>query len=401
MNRNWISSIGPVGFAGALLLAAPGSGTAQEVVGLTAVESPSEASLVFDLGNGNTLLISLREGKVFIGGTEVARYAEGGTFEQQWRNLVEHADLSIAEVLEQLSHIEFAEGSDEEHTGIAAVKEAVVGLAVAEAMFAEAADTPSSASARSARRVRPAPVTRPMMVDARLPRVLVTEVQPSASFVGGLMAGVMNLLAVYIALAFMGMGLLVFAPRQLETVADTVWHSFWRSFLAGLFAQPLILPVFAMMVVGLALTVVGIIVIPFAISAFLVALLLAVLGGFVAVARSVGEIYLRRKMARGEAVATWGSYRYIVYGLLALLAIWFPVALLGWIPVAGTILWVSAAFTTWMVATAGFGATLISRGGLRGTFVRQMDLAVTDEQYWTDEFLPTQRPGERIPRTGR
>ena len=213
------------------------------------------------------------------------------------------------------------------------------------------------------------------------------------------MGGVMNLLAVYVALAFMGMGLLVFAPKQLETVSDTVWHSFWRSFLAGLFAQPLILPVFAMMVVGLALTVVGIVVIPFAVSAFLVALLLAVLGGFVSVARSVGEIYLRRKMARGEAVATWGSYRYIVYGLLPVLGIWLPVALLGWIPVAGTILTVTAAFTTWMVATAGFGATLISRGGIRGTFVRQMDLALTDEQFWTEEAVPTQPPRERIRRS--
>jgi len=397
MNRNWIRSIGLVGLVGTVLLGVPRGGAAQEVVGLTAVESPDEASLVFDLGNGNSLLISLRDGRLFIGGTEVARYAEGGTFEQQWRGLVEQADLSIAEVLEQLSHFEFVEANDEEHTGIAAVKEAVAGLAVAEAMFSDAADTRFSASTR---RARPTPVARPM-ADTRPTRILVSEINPSTSFVGGLMGGVMNLLAVYVALAFMGMGLLVFAPRQLETVADTVWHSFWRSFLAGLFAQPLILPVFAMMVVGLTLTVVGIIVIPFAVSAFLVALLLAVMGGFVAVARSIGEIYLRRKMARGEAVATWGSYRYIVYGLFALLGIWLPVALLGWIPVAGTILWVSAAFTTWMVATAGFGATLISRGGLRGTFVRQMDLALTDEQYWTDELMPTQRSRERVPRSGR
>jgi len=196
----------------------------------------------------------------------------------------------------------------------------------------------------------------------------------------------------------MGLGFMVFAPRQLETVADTVWHSFWRSFLAGLFAQPLLVPAFGMLIVGLALTVVGIVVIPFAILGFVAALVLAAIGGFIAVARTVGEIYLRRKMARGEVVQTWGSYRYIVYGLAGLLAVWLPVVLLGWIPVAGTLLTVSAAVITWILATAGFGATIISRAGMRGTFVRQLDLALTDEQYWTDEAIPTPVRRERVPR---
>jgi hypothetical protein len=131
---------------------------------------------------------------------------------------------------------------------------------------------------------------------------------------------------------------------------------------------------------------------------FAAALVLAALGGFIAVARTVGEIYLRRKMARGEAVQTWGSYRYVVYGLAGLLALWLPVILLGWVPVAGTVLTVSAAVMTWMLATAGFGAAIISRAGMRGTFVRQLDLALTDEQYWTDDAMPTPTRRGRTPR---
>ena len=397
MRRHWMNRITNAGFAIAVLLCASQRVTAQEVVGLTAVESAGEASLVFDLGGGQSLLLSLSNGKFLVGGTEVARYTEGGAFEKQWRGLVERADLSIAEVLERLVELELVDVSAAEQAGVDAMQEAVAGLAVAEAMFSGAIDVHAEAIA-----IADAPVTLDMAQPVRVvtpQTITVGQIQPSSSFVGGLAGGAMNVLAVYVALAFMGLGLLVFAPKQLETVSDTVWHSFWRSFLAGLFAQPLILPVFAMMLVGLALTVVGIVVIPFAVSAFLVALLLAILGGFVAVARSVGEIYLRRKMAQGHAVATWGSYRYIVYGLLPLLGIWLPVALLGWVPVAGTILTVTAAFTTWMVATAGFGAALISRGGLRGTFVRQMDLALTDEQFWTEEAVPTQPPRERVPRS--
>jgi hypothetical protein len=397
MKRYWTNRIALTAIAVTMLIGAHSDAMAQEVVGLTAVESSGEASLVFDLGSGKSLLISLSNGKLVVGGAEVARYTEGGTFEKQWRGLVERADLSIAEVLERLLELDIVEANAEEQAGVDAVKEAVAGLAVAEARFSGAADAGGETIAIAA-----APLTIDIAPPVRVappPRIVVGDFEPSSSFVGGLAGGVMNLLAVYVALAFMGLGLLVFAPKQLETVADTVWHSFWRSFLAGLFAQPLILPVFAMMVVGLALTVVGVIVIPFAVSAFLVALLLAVLGGFVAAARSIGEIYLRRKMAQGQAVATWGSYRYIVYGLLPVLGIWLPVALLGWIPVAGTILMVTAAFTTWMIATAGFGAALISRGGVRGTFVRQMDLALTDEQYWTEEAVPTQPPMERIRRS--
>lgn len=150
-----------------------------------------------------------------------------------------------------------------------------------------------------------------------------------------------------------------------------------------------------MLVIGLVLTVVGILVVPFAIVAFAVALFVAAVGGFLAVARTVGEIYLRRRMARGEALSTWGSYRYIVYGLLGLLSIWLPAILLGGVPVAGTILTVSAALLTWVLATAGFGATIISRAGLRGTFVRQIDLALTDEQYWTADGMPAP-PARRV-----
>jgi len=129
-------------------------------------------------------------------------------------------------------------------------------------------------------------------------------------------------------------------------------------------------------------------VIPFAIVAFVAALVLAAIAGYVAVARTIGEIYLRRKMARGESVATWGSFRYIVYGLSGLMAIWLPAVLLGGVPVAGNIATVTAGVTTWMLATAGFGATILSRAGVRGTFVRRLDMALTDEQFWTPEAMP-------------
>lgn len=218
------------------------------------------------------------------------------------------------------------------------------------------------------------------------------------SFAGGVMIDVVRLVGAFVALTFIGFGLMIFAPRQLDVVADTAWHSFWRSFLAGLFAQPLLIPAFGMLIAGLVLTVVGILLVPFAVLAFLVAVFLAVVGGYIAVARTVGEVYLRRKMASGASVRGWLPYRYLLYGLLAVLSIWLPAVLLGWVPVAGTVLTVSAALLTWILATAGLGATIISRAGIRGTFVRRMDQALTDEHYWTaSQPLPV-APREPYPR---
>jgi hypothetical protein len=227
------------------------------------------------------------------------------------------------------------------------------------------------------------------------PEIVIQRDAPSLA--GGVMIDVVRLVGAFVALTFIGFGLMIFAPRQLDIVADTAWHSFWRSFLAGLFAQPLLIPAFGMLIAGLVLTVVGILLVPFAVLAFLVAVFLAVVGGYIAVARTVGEVYLRRKMAHVTSVKGWLPYRYLVYGLLAVLSIWLPAVLLGWVPVAGTVLTVSAALLTWILATAGLGAAIISRAGIRGTFVRRMDQALTDEHYWTaSQPLPVEQR-ERYP----
>lgn len=393
MTRHWTMTT--LALATVLCLSLQHRAAAQDVVGITAIESADEASLLFELVGDKSLMISVSQGTLSIGGSPIATYPKGGSFEAQWRELVDNsADFEPADFAARLEQFDLEGASDRQRAGFEALRAAVVSLATVHAVLPEVLET-------LPQRVAPAlpPPSRPVDVSVArgVPsRTTVVEIA-SPGFVGGLVGGAMNLIAAYVALGFIGLGLLFFAPKQLETVADTVWHSFGRSFLAGLFAQPLILPVFAMMIVGLVLTVVGIVVVPFAVSAFIAALLLAVVGGFVAVARTVGEIYVRRRMARGEAVSTWGSYRYLVYGLMGVLAIWLPAILLGWIPVAGTLLTITAAVCTWVLATAGFGAAIISRGGIRGTFVRQIDLALTDEHFWTEDAMPTpiRRSGSR------
>lgn len=402
MQKTWWLA---VGLALMALIAGTPEARAQEVVGHSVERSDDAATLILDLADGDALTISLEDGAILIDGSMAGTYYEGGAFEKSWRAALEEVGAhETGELLAALQALEVSELKQSEIEGIAAVATALDDLEVGESFVVSIGETDVDAQvgiaveAAVAAAVAAAEDVGVTIGGVGISKVTVPQITvatptapmaPTAgSLVGGIAAGAMSLLATFCGLAFMGLGLIFFAPRQLETVADTVWHSFWRSFLAGLFAQPLVLPAFGMMIVGLALTVVGIVVIPFAVVAFAAALVLAAIAGYVAVARTIGEIYLRRKMARGESVATWGTFRYIVYGLSGLMAIWLPAILLGGVPVAGNIATVTAGVTTWMLATAGFGATILSRAGVRGTFVRRLDMALTDEQFWTPEAMP-------------
>ncbi len=201
------------------------------------------------------------------------------------------------------------------------------------------------------------------------PDVEVSAIEPSA--ISTIAESAAGLLGSFVALACIGFGLVFFLPRELEIVSDTVTQAFARSFFAGLLAQPLVLPALLILVAALVLTVVGIVAVPLVVAAFVVVLFVAVLGGYLAAARSIGEFVVGRRLTRQGLIGTPTPYRYLLVGVGSLLAIWVPSAFFGWVPVAGPMLLGTAAVFTWIVGTAGFGAVLLSRAGLRGAFVRR------------------------------
>ncbi len=205
-----------------------------------------------------------------------------------------------------------------------------------------------------------------------------------------------GLLGVFLILSATGFGLVTFAKPSLETVSDTVRNSLGRSFVVGLLAQVLVVPTFGMLVVGLALTVVGVLLIPFAVVTYVLLVLAAAVLGLQAMAHAMGESYTRRRMALGVVLSP-NSYRYVAQGLTALLALWAVWALFGWVPVAGTIVFGGAALATWLLGTVGFGASLLSRAGVRADFAGRLvpPEALTDEYLWATPQLgvpAVQRP---------
>jgi hypothetical protein len=214
-----------------------------------------------------------------------------------------------------------------------------------------------------------------------------------------------GVLGVFLTLCALGFGLVMFGRQNLEVVSDTVSHSFGRAFVVGLLGQILLLPTFGMLVVGLVLSVAGILLLPFAVAVFAMLTVIAVVGGYLAVAHAMGETYTRRRMALGIVIGSPNSYRYVLVGLVALASVWAAWALFGWVPVAGSIVWGAAFFVSWLLGTAGFGAALLSRAGIRENFAGRLisPEAMTDEYLWaTPQFgVPAgRRPGTRTPSRG-
>ena len=194
---------------------------------------------------------------------------------------------------------------------------------------------------------------------------------------------------VLITLGLIGFGLVLFARPNLEVVSDTVSHNLLRSFLSGLLAQILVIPTFGMLITGLVLSVVGILLVPFVVIVVPLLLIAAVAGGFLAVAHAMGETHTRRRMAAGVVVGSPNSYRYLGIGLGGVAAVWLAWILFGWVPVAGSLMFAAAFLATWILATIGFGAALLSRAGIRPSFAGRYvpPEAMTDEYLWaTPQF---------------
>jgi hypothetical protein len=158
-----------------------------------------------------------------------------------------------------------------------------------------------------------------------------------------------------------GIGLLVFGGRTLDVVGETIDQRFGKSFLVGLGATLGLAPALALLIVGLALTILGVLLIPFAIVAYILAVVGVVALGFLAAVRVTGQSLSRSNKlnARGAAL------RALVIGVVSFLGLWLVAALATPWPAVEWVLRLIAFAATWAAATVGLGATIISRGGTR------------------------------------
>ncbi|HVX38806.1 MAG TPA: polymer-forming cytoskeletal protein [Gemmatimonadaceae bacterium] len=178
-------------------------------------------------------------------------------------------------------------------------------------------------------------------------------------------------------LAIIGIGVMVFAEANLDGVVVALERGFARAFWMGIAGQLLALPLLLVIVVALAITLIGVLLIPFAIVAYVIAAAGLVTLGFLAVSRLTGGAFGRDG---GATPARAVHLRGLVIGLVVYLVMWLLAASLANVAVAGAVLRAIAIAVTWVAATLGLGATLVSRAGTERATGRKA--AATDELAW-------------------
>jgi len=184
-----------------------------------------------------------------------------------------------------------------------------------------------------------------------------------------------------IILVLMAIGVLLFAGDYLDGVVDSLEGRFGRSFWAGIATQLALAPVLCLLVVALAVTILGVLLIPFAIVAFVLAVVGLITLGFLAIARITGESVApaasKRYSARGAAL------RALVVGVSIYMGLWVLASAFAWAPVVETVLRGVAVAITWVATTAGLGAAVISRGGTKRSAPTASFAAVNDIPWQT------------------
>ena len=180
-------------------------------------------------------------------------------------------------------------------------------------------------------------------------------------------------------LTIIGLGVMIFADANLDGVVIALERGFARSFWIGLTGQVAMLPALLILVVALAVTVLGALLIPFAIVAYIIAVAGLVTLGFLAVARLTGGVVTSD---RGTTSRRGANLRALISGLAIFLGIWMIAALFAWSPVAGAALRAIGTAVTWVAATIGLGAALASRAGTQRPGTRSGQHTTTDEFAW-------------------
>ncbi|HEY0970848.1 MAG TPA: hypothetical protein VGE02_07760 [Gemmatimonadales bacterium] len=168
-----------------------------------------------------------------------------------------------------------------------------------------------------------------------------------------------------VVLIVMGVGVLLFASGPLAGVTETLQRGFVRALLVGIAGQLALLPGLLITIVALAATLIGILLIPFAVVAYALAAAGLMMLGFLAVARMTGSALTRDDAAPPPGSRRGAGLRALLVGTLVFVTLWVLAALLTPMPLAGPVMRAVAFALTWVAVTAGFGAAILSRAGTR------------------------------------
>jgi hypothetical protein len=164
-----------------------------------------------------------------------------------------------------------------------------------------------------------------------------------------------------------GFAVISYAGDKVEIVVNTIRDGVGKSVGSGLLGHLAIVPGAVGVVILLGATIIGILLIPLGLVAYMLVLAGVAMFGFIAVALLTGAALTGGKQR--DDTPRGAMLRAFVTGTLAYLALWIIAAAFAWMPLVGALLRALAAGATFVAVTAGFGAVL--RSYWRGDFSKR------------------------------
>lgn len=164
-----------------------------------------------------------------------------------------------------------------------------------------------------------------------------------------------------------GFAVISYAGEKVEIVVNTLRDGVGKSIFSGLLGHLAILPGAVGVIILLGVTIIGILLIPLGLMAYMVVISGISMFGFIAVALLTGAALTGRK-SRDET-PRGAMLRAFVTGTLAFIGLWIIAAAFSWMPLIGALVRSFAAGATFIAVTAGLGAVL--RSYWRGDFSKR------------------------------
>jgi hypothetical protein len=160
-----------------------------------------------------------------------------------------------------------------------------------------------------------------------------------------------------VVLLLLGTFVLFFMRDYFKRTVEVITNETGRSLLTGVVAGLATIPAVVALCIALAITIIGIFLIPIGVGAFMIAVSGIGILGFLAVAHVTG-IAISRKSA--SETPGGEELQYLFTGVLAFSALWIIAAAFTWFPILGALLRVLAFSVTFVAVATGFGAVILS-----------------------------------------
>jgi hypothetical protein len=160
-----------------------------------------------------------------------------------------------------------------------------------------------------------------------------------------------------VVLLLVGAVVLFFGRDYLRRTVEVVTNETGRSLFTGVLGGLLSIPALVAIVIGLAITIIGVFLIPVGVGAFLLALSGVAMLGFLAVAQVTGVAISGKTETETPAGQ---ELQYLFTGVIAFSALWIIAAAFTWFPILGAILRMLAFSITFVAVATGFGAVILS-----------------------------------------